>query len=251
MSAYTCSECGETFEGFGAFGAHKQVHRRAARAAGSEPRPPRVYTKRRPRRIEDAPGADAGPSPDASTDPEPAQSRPARGRPSLAQPTIRISPEQRAESISDVVRDSLDEATLAGLVHGLSVALSEADGAGEAGHLSKIQCAQVAHLLYDPTIEFVVNRFGGDVNRFKAGMAVLLILIGKGAVHGRAIRDRVAERRARIAGPIVAAATIEATGEPTPQAGRRKGETAPQPAGLNDQLARQSQAFAGTPGNAE
>jgi hypothetical protein len=202
VTAYTCSECGETIDGFGAFGNHRKAHRAAGRASGAEARPPKVKSTRR--RIEDVQTA----SDDPATDPEPLAPPPGpaargtSGRPTVDQPSIRVSPEQTAASVSEVVRDSLQVATLADIVKAFSVAVSELDGAGEAGYLSPIQATQLANLLHEPTVEFVVRRFGGDVNKFKAGLAVLLILVSKGAVHARAVQRKVAGRRAPIAPPV-------------------------------------------------
>jgi hypothetical protein len=101
----------------------------------------------------------------------------------------------RTEGVRDAIRDALPMATLADLLHAVSVAVSEADGAGEAGYLSPIQCTQVAFLLYDSTIDLVVSRFDGNVGRFKAAMAVTLILVSKGTIHARAIGIKLDARR--------------------------------------------------------
>jgi hypothetical protein len=240
---FHCPTCGEDIVGFGRFGAHRQAHRRAERGGAPPPKRPRVrQSKRRIEDVQTAPDPTVGDAPGPDPDPQ----AEVRG-PSLDQPTIRVTPEQRQASVADVVRDALPISTLADLVHAISVAVSEADGAGEAGYLSKIQSVQVASLLHEPTVQFVIERFGGDVNRFKAGLAVILILIGKGGVHARAIRARIGERRERIASPAVAAEIIAAT----TANGTHPVDRAPQPAGLGDAMARQRDAFAGTPGNAE
>lgn len=246
---YHCPTCGEDIAGFGRYGAHRQAHRRDERGGAPRPKRPRVaQSKRRIEDVQTAPDP-AAPGPSDAPAPE-VDPQPARG-PSLDQPTIRVTPEQRQASVADVVRDALPISTLADLVHAVSVAVSEADGAGEAGHLSKIQSVQVASLLHEPTVQFVIDRFGGDVNRFKAGLAVLLILIGKGGVHYRAVRARLGERRERLRAPIIAQATVDATTEQPPTNGRHPIERAAQPSGLGEAMARQSAAFAGTPGNAE
>jgi len=100
------------------------------------------------------------------------------------------------QGIADAVRDALPLQTVADLVRSLSVALSEADGAGEAGYLSPIQCTQVAFLIHDSTVGFVVSRFEGRVDRFKLAMAVIVILASKGTIHARAIGQKMAARQA-------------------------------------------------------
>ncbi len=113
-----------------------------------------------------------------------------------------MTPELRTESVRDSIRDALPMQTLADLLHSLSIAVSEADGAGPAGYLSPIQCTQVAVLLYDSTIDLVADRFNGNVSRFKAAMAVVVILASKGTVHARAIKIKLAERRTPAMRPL-------------------------------------------------
>lgn len=222
-TVYRCKVCGAELVGFGAFGSHMQAHRAAEREARGEPaapvsrragvsKPPnpasRPRVRVRPaRHIEDIGLSRSGtplPAERDALDVPPSRSDDAGAsdptgaapaRPSVSQPTIRISPEQRAASVNESIRDALPLAMLADLLRSLSVAISEADGAGPAGYLSEIQATQVASLLYDATIDLVVQRFNGNVTRFKAGMAVVIIVIAKGRVHGAAIRDRLAERR--------------------------------------------------------
>ena len=194
-----------------------------------------------PRRIEDVSGSadrpggvppasgDASPRvahPEPSADPEtsPTGGRLRPTRPQVSQPVIRISPEMRTEGVRDAIRDALPMSTLADLLHAVSVAVSEADGAGEAGYLSPIQCTQVAFLLYDSTIDLVVSRFDGNVGRFKAAMAVTLILVSKGTIHARAIGSKVQARR-------VASGTRVPLPAPEAPAGTDNGEV-PSLAGL-------------------
>lgn len=201
-AGYTCRVCGQTgIATFGDLGKHLAEHRRAERA-GIDPTPkgPRV---RKHRPIEDVFGA--GPALAAGEGPGepspvsgdgPAGPAPSPSRPTVAAPSIRISPEQRQLSVNDAIRDALPVATLADILVALSRSISDMDGAGEAGVLSPIQATQIAVLLYDSTIDLVVTRFNGDVTRFKAGLAVVLVLLSKGTIHARAIRAKVAERRA-------------------------------------------------------
>lgn len=219
VTMYTCADCGAQVFGFGAFGNHRKAHIAERRAAG-DPAPARIR-ERRSRRIEDAgaalPGDGRDPSPpspgsaglrlDPDTLAGPDVVPPARvGRPSIASPSIRIGSDERQRSIDEAIRDALPISTLADIVRSLSVAISEADGAGEAGYLSPIQAAQVAALLHDSTIDLVVHRFGGDVNRFKAGLAAIIIVVAKGGVHVRAVAGRVeATRQARLAAGRAAA----------------------------------------------
>lgn len=209
---YKCRTCGATFPTFSDMGRHAAEHR----AAGNRGSIPPVAGVSRetpgPRRIEDVsgpasappgevpPASDGSPSlpgdPAGPDSPQPTGGRLRPSRPQLSQPAIRISPEQRTESVRDSIRDALPMQTLADLLHAISVAISEADGAGPAGYLSPIQCTQVAVLLYDSTVDLVASRFDGNVSRFKAGMAVVLILTSKGTVHARAIRQKLDERRA-------------------------------------------------------
>jgi hypothetical protein len=123
----------------------------------------------------------------------------------------------RTEGVREAIRDALPMSTLADLLHAVSVAVSEADGAGEAGYLSPIQCTQVAFLLYDSTIDLVVSRFDGNVGRFKAAMAVTLILVSKGTIHARAIGAKVSARRLSVSRPPL----------PAPEAAGPAGEDVP------------------------
>lgn len=97
-------------------------------------------------------------------------------------------------SVKDAVRDAFDVKMLADLVRDFSVTLSDADGAGEAGHLSATQSTMIARLMYDSTVDFVVDRFGGNVGRFKMALAVMVVVLSKGSVHARAIGIKINER---------------------------------------------------------
>lgn len=224
---YTCKVCQQVMPSFGALGRHTQTHtpdERAARAGFTGTPTPRVAKHR----IEDAFGA--GPaSPDPGTpspepDPSPVSGdgpagpapSPRASRATVAAPSIRISPEQRSASVADAVRDALPIATVADLLIGLSRAISDLDGAGEAGVLSPIQATQVASLLYDSTVDLVISRFGGDVTRFKAGLAITIILISKGKIHAQAVGARIAERRAIAKGKADAAVLTGATAGEAP-----------------------------------
>ena len=195
MPIFTCPVCGESFANFGQLGAHKRWgHRAQGPTVGKTPRARRV-------KIEDASGAAVDP-PSPATPPASAGEE-AEGAvdggtlriPRVASPSIRITPEHRAASTRDAIRDALSEQVLASIIKSFSVSLSEADGAGQAGYLSDIQAAQVDNLLYDATIDLVADRFAGNVTRFKAALAVLVIVLSKGTVHARAIAARVRERR--------------------------------------------------------
>lgn len=209
---YTCSGCGLSFPNFGALGSHRKASPECRAPKADVPK-----VKAGPRRgvrIESMAGP-SDPSPDGpalgSTQPESDHSdRLGRSGPSVAPSVIRITPEARAESTREAVAQALTAEVLADLIVSLSRALSEIDGAGEAGTLSRVQAAQIAVLLHDATVDLVIDRFKGDVTRFKAAMAILLIVLAKGAVHARAIRDRITERTAR----RQAAATLDAMTAP-------------------------------------
>lgn len=191
VRTYTCSGCGASFPNFGALGSHRKASPecRTPKAEGPSVKPPR----RRGIRIESM----AGPSDPSPDGPALGSTGPERTGPTVAPTVVRITPEARAESTREAVASALTPEVLADLVVSLSRALSEIDGAGEAGVLSRVQGAQIAVLLHDATVDLVIVRFKGDVTRFKASMAILLIVLAKGAVHARAIRDRLAERTAR------------------------------------------------------
>ncbi len=129
----------------------------------------------------------------------------------MVQPTVRLMPEYRAESMRETVAEAFTLDMLATIIRDMSIVLSEADGAGEEGHLSRIQAVQLANLLYDVTVDTIVARFRGNVGRFKMALAAVLIVAGKGRVHARAIgakiNHRMAERdaTAQVAAAIAAA----------------------------------------------
>ena len=186
---YTCSGCGATFGNFGALGSHRKASPECRAPKATEPKV-RVGPKRG-KRIEDM-GGPSDPSPDGP----PLDSTHPRTSPSVAPSVIRITPEARAESTREAVSSALTVEVLADLIVSLSRAISEMDGAGEAGVLTRVQGAKVAVLLHDATVDFVIDRFRGDVTKFKAAMALLVVLLAKGAVHARAIRERMRERQA-------------------------------------------------------
>lgn len=140
--------------------------------------------------------------------PPPAEEAP--GEPQDGQPAPRVGrqrppgPDAMAAVSRATLEGALDEATLADILRTLSEAISDWDGAGPEGALSRMEAATAAHLLYDATLEQVQRRFHGDVSRFKAALAVLVILLGKGRIHARAL-DR---RRRGIVAPPPAPAPI-------------------------------------------
>jgi hypothetical protein len=116
--------------------------------------------------------------------------------------------------MADAIRESLPLPLVADFVRFCSQAISAADGAGDAGWLSPIQATQIAALIYDSTVDLVVTRFNGNVTRFKAVLAIVIIAMSKGPVHAAAIRARIAER-ARPAPLLVdAAADALTNGQP-------------------------------------
>ena len=166
--------------------------RAAAREASTGPRVAVEPVKRGRRLSSIAAGSATGPAEPA----EPLDDEPeTTARPRVVQPSIRLSPELRASSARDAVAESLTVETLATIVVDLSRVVSSIDGAGEAGHLSRIQGTQIAALLHESTVDFVIARFRGDVGRFKMAIAAIIILASKGPVHAAAIRARLSERR--------------------------------------------------------
>jgi hypothetical protein len=146
----------------------------------------------RPRRIEDL-----GPPADGSTDGQagPKVDPPASGPgPRVSQPPVHPTIGAVQGSVRDAVRDAFDVTVLADIIRDFSVTLSEADGAGEPGHLSKAQAMMLSKLMYDSTVDAIVDRFGGNVGRFKMALAALVILLSKGSVHARAIAEKVNAR---------------------------------------------------------
>ena len=147
----------------------------------------------------DTPPPDAETASDGDAAPvEPGTGSPApqRARPFVAQPPLVIPGETRAASVRESVASALTLEVFSDIIVSLSRALSDADGAGEAGVLSPIQARQVAMLAYDSTLDLIVVRFRGDVNRFKLGLAAVIIVASKGMVHARAIAGKVSEARA-------------------------------------------------------
>ena len=165
-------------------------------------------------------GSAGGPAPVTEGEhptPEPDAGPPAEPRtPKVGHPSERPASDPVNRSIStQSVRDALSEQMLAKLIRDLSRAISEWDGAGERGVFSAIESAEIAGLLYDQTIDLVVRRFAGDVNRFKAAIAMLIILAGKGRIHAAAIAER--NRRSRAGLPPVAVLPVQPEGAPEPE----------------------------------
>lgn len=88
------------------------------------------------------------------------------------------------------IEAGLDPAILASILRELSVVLSAADGAGPAGELTVTEARLAADLLYEQTVTMIERRFHGDVGRFKAALALVILLAAKGRVHLAAIAAR-------------------------------------------------------------
>lgn len=88
------------------------------------------------------------------------------------------------------LRLELNQGLLAEMIRNLSIVASDWDGAGPAGHFSHTEAAQLAMLLHEPTLDLVDRYFAGNVNRFRLGMAAVVIFLGKGRIHFRAIQAR-------------------------------------------------------------
>ena len=162
----------------------------------------------RPRVKVESFGPPAEPGPSLAGDASPGSAAPgsASGPTRVNQAPVHPTVAAVQGSVKDAVRDAFDITMLAGLIRDFSVTLSDADGAGEAGHLSATQSMMVARLMYDSTVDFVVDRFGGNVGRFKMALAVMVVVLSKGSVHARAIALRVNERgfasmRAKVVSP--------------------------------------------------
>lgn len=197
----------------------KAEQARMRRAATAKPKTPRAAT---PRTIESlSPPAD-GTAPtvpaddlESGTPAGQAEPTPRRKRATVEQPYVRITPEYRAADMRATVAEAFTLDMLATILRDLSIALSEADGAGEDGYLSRIQAVQLANLLYDVTVDVIVNRFSGNVGRFKMALAAVLILASKGRIHGRAIGGRLTRARAERGAARHVAETIAAQEVPT------------------------------------
>jgi len=225
-SVFTCRTCGATVEGFGPFMAHNRAHVAAGEAEArpwrgkrptaepaAEPKPkrPRSRAAAGRRRVATTPPA-----------PTPAVERPLPESPEAPPWFVQAVPDHltpAGEPIEDdtpaepgrvsreQLRIELDTKLLAEIIRNLSVVVSDWDGAGEAGHFSRIEAGQLAMLLHEPTIDAVDRWFGGNVNRFRLGIAAVVILLGKGRIHARAI---AAKRRAAIEAGSVDDATVYA-----------------------------------------
>jgi len=121
-------------------------------------------------------------------------------------------PEAPTAAVSrETLRLALDQPTLAEMIRNLSMVLSDWDGAGEAGHLSRIEAGQLAMLLHDPTLDLVQRYFGGNINRFRLALAAVVLLLGKGRVHARAIAAKRAAAEAASAAQTADDAAYAAT----------------------------------------
>ena len=129
-------------------------------------------------------------------------------------PTSRLGSVHRIRQMSPptslvsrgVVEAAFTREFLASNIQECSRILSEWDGACIQGTFSATEAAQIATLLYDPTVSVIIDRFGGKVDRFKMMLAAAIILGGRGRYHVRAIGAKAKERtdaaRARKATPI-------------------------------------------------
>ena len=91
---------------------------------------------------------------------------------------------------TDAIRAAFSVDMLAELLKGVSALISDLDGAGAAGTFSPMEAKQIAYLIYDPIIDTIATKFGGNVGRFKMTIAVAIIVLGKGRVHFNAIRAK-------------------------------------------------------------
>lgn len=216
-SLFTCKTCGAKVEGFAPFMAHARAHVERGEAT------PVGRHGEKGKRGKAAPVGD---------DPPPAVERPLPDDPeappwfvqdvpphltAAGEPVDDDDPAIAGRVSRERLRVELDQPLLAEIIRNLSVVLSDWDGAGEAGQFSRIEAGQLAMLLHEPTLDLVDRYFGGNVNRFRLGIAAVIILLGKGRVHAKAIRARAAERRA--AGEAVDVeilAAQSAAAQPTP-----------------------------------
>ena len=167
---------------------------RTLRQTARQTRPETIPTGSAP-----APSADASEPRAGAGDAGEAGASPAfRPGPRITGQATRIGTPQMGRRI--VTRASVAEAfpvsDLADILQQLSVAISDADGAGPAGVLSKSEAALIASLMHDWTIDVVIRRFEGDVSKIKIAGALLIVGIGKGRVHLQAIQAGAARRKA-------------------------------------------------------
>lgn len=122
---------------------------------------------------------------------------------------------EQAASPSGPTRESialaLTDSDLADIFVMLSKALADADGAGEAGVLLRSEAALIAKLVHESTVDLIVRRFEGNVERAKLALAVVVLLFARGRIHAQAIYRRMAAERAARAYTAQAAAA-EAAG---------------------------------------
>lgn len=184
---------------------------RSSGAGGSTPPPTGSAGQGEPPSGTDAPPAagDASGS-TGSTEPPAAPPGPRVGRQVMRPPSDPI-----ARGVSrGSVEEAFTVAMLADMIRQGSRVLSDWDGAGERGTFSAIESTQLATLLYDQTVDVIVRRFGGNVGRFKAGIAVIIIVAGKGRVHAAAYAER--QRRIAAGLPPVEPAKTEPAVMPAP-----------------------------------
>ena len=111
------------------------------------------------------------------------------GGPTIARGVPRV---EQAAGRRVMTRGSVAEAftreQFADLLREVSQIISDADGAGPAGVFSLSEATLLSGLLHDQVVDLILARFDGDVTRFRAGAAILIILLGKGRVHMVAIQ---------------------------------------------------------------
>lgn len=167
----------------------KRMRANARKAAG-------LPRRARPKRVVAAPVEPVAPAIEVPTEegapPYFVQAQPPRfglgGEPVGPAPTDAIPTPEPGRLSREQLRIELGQPFLAEIIRNLSVVVSDWDGAGAAGQFSHTEAAQLAMLLHEPTIEAVDRYFGGNVNRFRLGLAAVVILLGKGRVHYRAIQ---------------------------------------------------------------
>jgi hypothetical protein len=91
---------------------------------------------------------------------------------------------------TDAIRQAFTVDMLADLLKGLSATISDWDGAGALGTFSPMEAKQIAYLVYDPIVNTIATKFGGNVGRFKMTVAIAIIVLGKGRIHFNAIRAK-------------------------------------------------------------
>jgi len=127
--------------------------------------------------------------------PEPPQQDPSAptftggGGPTIARGVPRVEQVAgRRVMTRGAVSEAFTREQFADLLREVSQILSDADGAGPAGVFSISEATLLSVLLHDQLVDLILARFDGDVTRFRAGAAILIILLGKGRVHMVAIQ---------------------------------------------------------------